>query len=181
MNESKISVRYSRALFQSALDKKILDKVSNDMQYLAEVCRMPEFREFLHSPIVGPEIKSETFHDIFAKDVEEITMSLIDLVIRNGRELYLPAIARVFNTNTLKHKGITECALTTAVKVSPALRDKISAVISSTMGTKIKMEEKISSDILGGFILRIDDQYIDASVTSKLRKIKKELTGKNIS
>lgn len=181
MNDSKISVRYSKALFQSALDKNLLDKVSNDMQYIAEVCRISEFRELLYSPIVGPGVKSKTFHDIFAKDVEKITMSFIDLVIRNGRERYLPAMARVFNTNTLKHKGITECALTTAVKVSPALREKILKLISSSIGTKVKMEEKTSSDIIGGFILRIDDQYIDASVKSKLRKVKKELTGKNIS
>ena len=61
MNDSKISVRvFQKALFQSALDKNLLDKVSNDMQYIAEVCRIPEFRELLHSPIVG-RIKSKPF------------------------------------------------------------------------------------------------------------------------
>ena len=40
MNDSKISVRYSRALFQSALEKKILDKVNQDMILISEICKV---------------------------------------------------------------------------------------------------------------------------------------------
>ena len=51
------------------------------------------------------------------ENVEKITLSLIDLVVKNGRESFLPAIARVFMHETKKFKGITESVLTTAVKV----------------------------------------------------------------
>jgi len=34
---------------------------------------------------------------------------------------------------------------------------------------------------MGGFILRVDDQYIDASVRNKLRKIRKELKGSSLA
>ena len=37
MNDSKISVRYSRALFQLALEKKLLDEVFVDMRLIAEL------------------------------------------------------------------------------------------------------------------------------------------------
>ncbi|MBK8882585.1 MAG: F0F1 ATP synthase subunit delta [Bacteroidales bacterium] len=54
MNDSKISVRYSRALFQSALEKNILDSVNKDMILLSEVCKITETRDFLRSPIIVP-------------------------------------------------------------------------------------------------------------------------------
>lgn len=181
MNDSKISVRYSKALFQSALGKKLLDNVSSDMMLISKVCKIPEFREFLECPIIGPGIKLKTFHGIFGNNVENITLSLIDLVVKNGRESYLPAIARVFMSDTMKYNGITECILSTAVKVSPDLKERVSSLISSISGTKVILEEKIDEKIIGGFILRIDDQYLDASITGKLRKIKKELTGRNLS
>jgi F-type H+-transporting ATPase subunit delta len=41
----------------------------------------------------------------------------------------------------------------------------------------VELEEKIDQEIIGGFILRVDDNYIDASVRNKLRKIKIDLTG----
>ena len=41
----------------------------------------------------------------------------------------------------------------------------------------MELEEIIDAEIIGGFILRVDDNYIDASIRNKLRKIKKELIG----
>jgi F-type H+-transporting ATPase subunit delta len=181
MNDSKISVRYSRALFQSALEKKIIDKVNQDMIFIAEICRLPETKEFLQSPIIPPSKKSSIFHKMFDGNVEKITLSLIDLVVKNGRENYLPAIARVFISETLKYKGITESVLTTAIKVDSKVRKQITDLISEVFSTKVELEEKIDTDIIGGFILRIDDKYIDASIRNRLRKIKKELLGSIIA
>jgi len=50
-------------------------------------------------------------------------------------------------------------------------------MISEVFSTKVELEEVIDPDIIGGFILRIDDNYIDASIKNKLRKISKELKG----
>jgi F-type H+-transporting ATPase subunit delta len=180
MNDSKISVRYSRALFQSALEKNILDSVNKDMILISEVCKLAETKDFLRSPIIIPSKKTEIFHNILGENVEKITMSLIDLVVKNGRESYLPAIARVFIHETLKHKGITKSILTTAVEVDEKVRQKIISMISDVFKTRVELEEVIDAQIIGGFVLRIDDNYIDASVRNKLNKIKKELTRSEI-
>jgi F-type H+-transporting ATPase subunit delta len=75
MNDSKISVRYSRALFQSALERKILDKVNQDMIFISEICKIPETKEFISSPIIPPSKKSAIFHKILGNNVEKITLS----------------------------------------------------------------------------------------------------------
>jgi F-type H+-transporting ATPase subunit delta len=181
MNDSKISVRYSRALFQSALGKKILDKVNQDMVFISELCKIPETKEFLNSPIIVPSKKTAIFHKMLEDNVEEITLSLIDLVVKNGRESQLPAIARVFIHETMKYEGITESILTTAVKVDPKVRQQITDLISQVFKTRVEFVENIDAEIIGGFILRVDDNYIDASIRNKLRKIKKELKGSIIS
>ena len=175
MNDSIISVRYSRALFQSALGKNILDKVNQDMLLISEICNVSEATEFLRSPIIVPSKKIEIFHKMFDKNVEEITLSLIDLLVKNGRESYLPSIARVFIHETLRHKGITKSVLTTALKVDEKVRKQIIELVSGVFKTKVELEEVIDSEIIGGFILRVDDNYIDASVRNKLNKVKKEL------
>jgi len=177
MNDSKISVRYSRALFLSALEKKILDKVNQDMIFISEICKIPEAKEFLHSPIIPPSKKEAIFHKMVGDNVEKITLSLIDLVVKNNRESYLPAIARVFIHETMKYRGITESTLTTAVKVDEKVKNQITELISKVFKTKVELKHNIEPGIIGGFILRVDDNYIDASIKNKLRKIKKELKG----
>ncbi len=177
MNDSKISVRYSRALFQLALEKKILDNVNQDMIFISEICKLDETREFLQSPVIPPTKKTEIFHKMFDSNVEEITLSLIDLIVKNGRESFIPAIARNFIYETKKYKGITDSILTTAVKVDDKVRKQISDLISNIFKTKVDLKENINPEIIGGFILQVDDSYIDASIKNKLRKIKKELIG----
>jgi F-type H+-transporting ATPase subunit delta len=181
MNDSKISVRYTKALFQSAQEKNILDKVNQDMIFISEVCKIPEMKEFLHSPIIVPSKKTEIFHNVLGDKVEKITLSLIDLVLKNSREVYLPAIAREFVHETMKFKGIKETVLTTAVKADPSVTKQITDLVSGVFNTKVELKENIDAGIIGGFILQVDDNYIDASVRNKLRKIKKELSGSEIT
>jgi F-type H+-transporting ATPase subunit delta len=181
MNDSKISVRYARALFQSALEKKLIDRVYNDMGYIAELCRIHEVRELLISPVIPPAKKREIMHELVEKEIDKITLSFVDLVITNTRESYLPAISRVFLSDTLKYKGITETVLTTAVRTDDNVKKQISDLVASAFDTKVELKEIIDKDILGGFILRIDDKMIDASIRNKLRKIEKELRNKPVT
>jgi F-type H+-transporting ATPase subunit delta len=175
MNDSKISVRYSRALFQSALEKKVLDDVANDMAYISELFAIPEVSELLKSPVIVPSKKNSILTALLGENVNKLTLSLIGLVVKNGRESFLPSIARVFIHETKKYKGITVSELTTAVNVSEKIKVQISEMISDIFGTKVELKEIIDPDIIGGFILKVDDNYIDASVRNKLRKIEKEL------
>jgi len=181
MNDGKISVRYARALFQSALDKKMLDKVYRDMVLISEVCTIPEFKEVLESPIIVPSIKNRIINNTFGKNIEQITSSFLGLIVRNGRENYLPGITREFIRSTKEHKGITESVLTTAVKINDDLKQQISDIITGIFKTKVELSEVIDKNIIGGFILKVEDNYIDASVRYKLRKIEKELKSKTLT
>jgi F-type H+-transporting ATPase subunit delta len=176
MNDSKISVRYSKALFQSAIDKKNLDKVNSDMMLIMEICSATEMKELLQSPVIRPSKKTEILHNILKGKVEEITLSLVNLVVLNGREGFLPAIARVFISETRKYKGITEVGLTTAIPVNEKIKAQIKELVTTVFNTKVDLKESVDKEIIGGFVLKIEDNFIDASVRNKLRKIKKKLT-----
>ncbi len=99
----------------------------------------------------------------------------MDLVVKNGRERFFPSIARVFTHRTRKFKGVTESVLTTAVKVDPELKKKVSDLIEKLFDTRVDLKENIDESIIGGFILKVEDNYVDASIRNKLRKIKLEL------
>lgn len=181
MNESKISVRYSRALFLSALERNNIDRIYKDMILLLEMSKIEEFKELISSPIIKPSRKTKIFHSTLGEKVDPLTLSLIDLVIKNGRENYIPAIARVFLSQTKEYKGITETVLTTAVTVDEGIKEQISTFISDAFKTKVELKEIVDNDIIGGFVLRIEDKYIDASIRTKLNKIKKELLTKSLT
>jgi F-type H+-transporting ATPase subunit delta len=168
-------------LFRSALEKKMLERIYQDMDYIGQVCTLPGVRELLGSPVIRPSKKTVILHAVFGKDVSNLTFSLIDLAVKNGRESYIPAIARVFLSETMKYNGITETILTTAVRVDEKVKKQVSDLVSLAFKTKVELKEVIDKDIIGGFILRIDDKFIDASVRNKLRRIEKELKGTTLT
>jgi len=180
MNESKISVRYAKALFQLAVEKNLLDKVYEDMLFISEVCRQEQLVEVLASPIIVPSKKKAILHGILEKNVETITLSLVDLLITNGREDFLPAVSRVFRDETLRYRGITDTTLITAVPVNDNIRKQITDLVATTFKTRVELKEIVDEEIVGGFILKVDDNYIDASVRNKLRKIRKGLSVKTL-
>jgi len=147
------------------------------MIFISEICKDPLTKEFLHSPIIAPSKKEAIFHKMLEGNVEKLTLSLLDLIVKNGRESFIPAIARNFIHETKKFKGITESVLTTAVKIDENLKKQITDLISGIFKTTVELKETIDPEIIGGFILQIDDNYINASIKNKLRKIKKGLIG----
>jgi F0F1-type ATP synthase delta subunit len=52
-------------------------------------------------------------------------------------------------------------------------------MIKKTYHAEIEMNEEVDKQIIGGFILQVEDQLLDASVTGQLRKIKKNLIEKS--
>jgi F-type H+-transporting ATPase subunit delta len=177
MNDSKISVRYARALFDSASEKNAVDSIYSDMSFLSELSALKEVKEVLESPVIRPSKKRDILHALTRTNVNPLTLSLLSMVVRNGRENYIPAIAREFIHQTKIHKGITESVLTTAVKVDDKIRSQIKDLIAGIFKTKVELREETDKDIIGGFILRVEDSYIDASVRKRLRIIEKELKG----
>ncbi len=175
MNDSTIAVRYAKALFESARDKDILDDVRNDMELILKICLVPEFQHFLIIPTLKVSQKCNVLDELLQKDVQQITLSLLNLVFRNGRELYIQAIARHYIHLHKKYKGIRSAKITGAVEIPEALRTKIEKIIKRSLNAPIELQADHKSELIGGFILRIDDLQYDASLASSLKRAKKTL------
>lgn len=178
MNESKISVRYAKALFLSAGENGLVDTVREDMKYILELTSMDEVRELLGSPVVKSSDMRRAISALTKGRVSELTYNLIMLVVDNGRESSLAGIARSFIEEADRFNGITRASLTTTVELDGVTVDRIKALIEESTGTKVELEQLTDQDITGGFMLRVEDMFIDGTVRSQLRKIRKELTEK---
>ena len=177
MNLGKISVRYGKALFQFAKEKNQLEKVSRDMELLYNSSvEVPEFRDFLNNPILPLSGKKNAIHKIFENKIDPLTIDFLDLIIKNNRLAFLEGITLQFRDQFNTYKGITLAKLTTVYPLDHDLRDKIIEFIKKKTTNKIILDEITDPEILGGFIIKIEDEQIDTSVRTQLNKIKKELT-----
>ncbi len=176
MNESKISVRYARALFELAKEEKLNDQVKSNMLYLLGIIdEVPEFRLLIDDPLIKINQKKEIVRALFKNQLEDLTLQFLYMIIRSKRESYLPSITRTYMKFYKKDKGIKSAVFTTPQPVSDTLRNTIIKLVSKKLNIRVELEEKTDEKLIGGFILRIEDQQIDASVASHLNNIRKEL------
>ena len=175
MNESQISVRYAKALFQSAAEQGLLDQVYEDMEVLTSTCKLEDFQYMLEVPTLQPSQKIKLLANIFEKQFSKISLSMINLVVKNKRESFLPGIARNFKGLYRKEKGISTASLVTAQKVDESALDGIRKLIKKAYDSEVEMTATVDGDVIGGFILTIEDMRYDASVASNLKKLKKQL------
>jgi F-type H+-transporting ATPase subunit delta len=181
MNTSRISVRYARALFETAMDQKKVERINSDMLLLIESIKINEFKIFLENPVIFPSKKLALFNSIFQDKLDALTIDFFKLLTRNKRELYLSAIARNFRRMAGEFLGIKAVDLVTAFSPDVKLVQNISDIISTIFKAKVEITEKIDPEIIGGFIVTVEGLQYDASISTKLNNIKKDLIGTHTS
>ena len=176
MNESKISVRYAKALFSLSKEMNLLEQVMGDMKNLQKlITDVAEFKILMDNPILKPSQKMKILNSILNNHIQPITQSFIELIVHNNRLSYLASIARIFLDLFRKDLGIEPATLKTSVPVDKGLRHTLHRIIEKRMNIKIELQEETDASLIGGFILKIGNQQIDASISNQLENIKKEL------
>jgi len=175
MNDSQISVRYAKALFESAKEKGVLKDVRDSMEKIFNVCALPEFQYMLVNPVMKESQKYEVFEKLFKKKTHPLSLSLVNLVIHNGREQYIPSIARFFIDLYKKNEGIKTASITSATALPDDLRDNVKSIVEKALNSSVELTTETNEALIGGFIITVDQQQYDASVANSLKEIKKQL------
>lgn len=176
MNENKISVRYAKALLSLGKEENILPNLREDIELLNEyILTIPELKDFLINPVNKVSQKLEFINNTFKNKLHPVMYSFLTLVIKKRREAYLSSMARVFIDLFKKDNDIMSATLTTSKAIDVKLRNTVKSYITKKMDINIEMGEKVNEKLIGGFILRIEDHQIDASVLGHLNKIRKGL------
>jgi len=173
MPNPRLAYRYAKALLDLAVDKDQLEVVYTDMQWLQSVCKSnPDFVTLLKSPVVPGDKKIKILEAIARGKLSKLVTSFSTLFIHKSREANLPEIILAFIAEYKKYKNINIVKLTTATPISNELRNDIVKHVKMAGGFEnIELEEKVDAKIIGGFVLRIGDKLIDASIAYDLKAI----------
>jgi len=173
---SKVAIRYAKAILDISLDSNNALKVNENMQLIADtVAHNRELQVFLTNPVVKAEIKNEALNEIFSSSEKE-TQALFHLLTFNKRFELLMDTALEYQKQFDVFNGIETVTVTTAYEMNAATEQDIVNKAKQFTDKKIKLVKVIDKDILGGFIIRIGDNQINASAKHRLREIKKELS-----
>ncbi len=175
MIEVKLGDRYAWSIYELAVTKGELPAVHADFELIEQVCNQnPDFVLMLKSPLVNADAKQKILNKIFGGKLSTITSTLIEIIVRKGREKYLRDIAIRFNDRFDKQNNITRGVITSAAPLGAEQKARICKVVEEGLKTSFVLEEKVDPNLIGGFSLKVGDYLIDASVATSLRKLSQE-------
>lgn len=178
MAESRVAHRYAKSLIDLSLEKGQLEQVSEDMRMVLETIRANrELSVVLRSPVIKTDKKQEIMKAIFGGQIGVITTEFVEIITRKRREGELEAIAEAFVFQYRKHKQILTAVITTAQGLDEKLRAQVMDIVKkSSGGNSVELVEKTDKALLGGFILRIGDNQVDASVIRQIRNLERSFS-----
>jgi F-type H+-transporting ATPase subunit delta len=182
MNEGLISKRYAKALYHHASTRGEEVVLYHRMQILeALLRRMPEFRAGIKSPMISSKEKIRLLTNATGKNPEASYLDFIRLVVANHRTEMLLMIALTYQRLYRLKKKISVVHLISAKKLSGKAIERIRHLTERKTHGKVEFSTHIDPSIDGGFIFRLNDIRIDASVKGQLERISRRLTQINKS
>jgi F-type H+-transporting ATPase subunit delta len=173
MNESRVASRYAKSLLDLAHEKGVLDEVQKDMALFTRICDAnPELARVLKNPIIDHSKKLAIVNSLLKGRVNDMTLAMFKIISQKNREAYLYFIAKEFTRQFRQFKGIESAEVITTFPLTDAQRTSFVNLIAGATGKKVELQEKLNSDIIGGYILNIGDRQIDESIKSKIQKLK---------
>jgi F-type H+-transporting ATPase subunit delta len=107
--------------------------------------------------------------------IEPVTLKFLQLLIHHRREGHLASICRMFTVLFKADQGILDARVESAIPVDLKFLDGLKKRLEESSHCRIDMTTETNEALIGGFILTLEDQQLDASVQSKLKKIRQEL------
>ena len=167
---------YAEAVF------KLADQSGSLVNWAAVLARLTEAagNADMHAAISDPKIPSDKLVDLFAATVggtpsAEVS-NFLTLLARNGRLALLPQIHDQFETMKRDREGVLQAAITSAFDMNDGQLAGLVNDLETKYKRKIKPHVTVDKELIGGVIIAIGDEVIDASIRGKLQHMATALT-----
>lgn len=175
MQDTKVAIRYAKALIGLGAEQGQLEQVFADMSLIqGAVTISHDLRVMLASPVVTGDRKIKALNTIFGNKLTKLTGNFLDLLVKNGREDALGAISSSFITQYKELKGITTAQVISAEVLSDDMHKRILDILKKEIAGDVELQASVDPELVGGFILNIGDRQLDASLRSKFNTLRQE-------
>jgi F-type H+-transporting ATPase subunit delta len=176
---ASLAGRYATALFDLAREARQIDAVGRSLDSLDQALRnSKEFAELIASPLVSREEAGKAFAALSPRlGLDPVTANFLGVLARNGRKAALRAVIRAFNRLAAEHRGETTAEVITARPLNDDQMAALRAQLRARAGRDVTIDAEIDPAILGGIVVKLGSQRIDASIRTKLNRLASAMKG----
>lgn len=169
MTDSIVASRYAQAIYELAKEAKLIEDVYRELSFVMETYEAnEEFRNFINHPLVNVEDKNKFISNIFVDKLCILALNSIHYLIDKNRLSLIKDITKEYLKSYYAENRKVEAEATFAIKPNEAQLQLLNENLKKRMNKEIILSTKIDKSILGGVVIRIEDQIIDASIRGQI-------------
>jgi F-type H+-transporting ATPase subunit delta len=166
---------YAEALFDVAKKKGKLDAVRDELaQFVDAVDGNRELQVFFFSPYFSSAEKVAGLKRAVS-DADAELINFLELLIEKQRMPEIFRIRRQLDELWKQENRRIDVTVTSAVTLEPAVVEKVGEEIERQTGQKVELSSRVDAEILGGIVLQVGNKVLDASIRSRLEKLRKSV------
>ena len=166
---------YAEALFEVGRDNGKLDALQQQLGEFADaVDRNRELQVFFFSPYLSSTEKQEGIKRAITGAEPEL-INFLELLVDKHRMTEIFRIRREFEELWKQENRRIDVTVTSAVELDPAVVEKIGQEVERQTGEKVDLSSRVDGDIRGGIVLQVGNMVLDASIRSRLEKLRKSV------
>ena len=176
---ASLAGRYASALFDLAREQRQIDTVEKSLDNLNQaLADSKDFNELVASPLVSREEAGKAFAAISPQlGLDPITTNFLGVLARNGRKNALRSVIRAFRRLAAEHRGETIADVVTARPLNDDQLSQLKDKLRARAGRDVNIETQVDPSILGGIVVKLGSQRIDASIRTKLNRLAQAMKG----
>lgn len=182
MSEFKVASRYAKSLIDLSREQGVLEEVKRDMEQFIEVVHASAaLQAVLRNPIVKADKKSNILKALFENKIHPSITAFFNIMVRKGRAGILYATAQEFVRKYNEVKGIVHATVASATALSAANLDALKKTIANEINKEVILNNEVDPSLIGGFVVRVGDRQIDASIAGKLQQLERHFESNSVN
>jgi len=166
---------YAEALFEVALEKGKLDEIATQVdQFVDALDREHDAQVYFFSPYFTSAEKKEGLRRMVSGADPEL-INFLELLIEKQRMTEIFRIRSRFEQLWKRENKRLDVTVTSAVELDPSVVEKVGSEVERQTGQKVELASKVDEGILGGIVLQVGNMVLDASIRSRLEKLRKSV------
>ena len=177
--QASLAGRYATALFGLARDQNQIDAVSRSLDNVEQaMTESADFRALVTSPLVGRADAATTIAALAPSlGLDTLTGNFLSVLAGNGRLGELKNVIRSVRTLASAHRGETTAEVTSARALDDTQIAQLMTKLKVRVGRDVAIDAKVDPSLLGGLVIRLGSQMIDASIKTKLNNLAQAMRG----
>lgn len=170
---SEVAAPYAQALLSIAQSKEQVDELSAiATDFINLLKESADLSALLASPIASSDVKKGVLNTVLGDDTNAQMKNFLMLLVDRGRIYLVEPILQEFLAKIRELKQTVLAEVTSAIALTDEQKETVRQKVQAmTQANSVELVSQVDPELIGGVVIQIGSQVLDASIRGQLRRI----------